>query len=522
MSENQSEIIDIRGLLRTYRSKWYVFAVSVLLCGIIGYLFTLRILPKYEVKASIQLNDSQTFGSMISGGLSGVSDLLGGNANGEDEVQVIASHSQLTEVARRLGLDRMRYRRLRPTVYQMMYKDYPIDIVPGSDIKVDTLSSQILCMVKVDDSGKAEVTMQAKGNELFSGSNLDLPAEMKTSYGTFSLVATDHFVAGESFKNRITINSYSQAAENLREYVNIGLAAKNSQIVEFQMFSDNTDYAIDVINTIIAAYINRTEETRLRENSAMAQFLQDRLDLITASLDKTETQIAQLQENRGIGSIAEFTTGIYERLAAAESAMTSAQVNYEMAALTLQMVRESAKDNSLIPLQGDSEEITRAITSYNNLVLRRQSVEQSAKADNSAIQRLDEQILALRANLIASLESLVRHTLEFKNEHEKIFKELMAQIDKLPKAEYDFRSIIRQRTIQEEIYVFLLQKQEETAMLLNNMDSRATIIDPAYALNEDQATSPMVIMIIAIFFGLMIPPVWFYFFKPKAKKAKQD
>lgn len=525
MSENQSEIIDLGAIFRRYLSKWPYFLISVIVCVLIGFLFTLRILPQYEVNARIRLEDQQGFSSMIAGGLSGVSELIGGgNTIGQDEVEIIMSHTVLSDVVRKLGLEKTHLKRLRPTVYSLMYRNYPVDVIPGNDIELDTLRTELMFVVNMKDSGKANVLLQGAGRELFSGDNLELPAEMKTDYGTFSLVTTDDYVPGEKFKNKILINSYGQAAENLREYLNVGLADKNSQIVELQMFSSNVKYGIDVINTIIDEYMKTIRGQKETENMAIAKFLNDRINAVREDLDRTEIEMTELREKNGISSQTALATEIAERLSETEKTMIYYQVSYEMAQLTLQMVRESAKDNSLIPLQGDNEAIAQLILSYNNCVMRRMSIEGSAKPDNVALHRLDEQILSLRENLINTLEASVKRAEELKNEYESRFDEIRIELESMPQAEYELYSVVRQRTIEEELFIFLLKKQEETAMLLSNVDSQATIIDRAYSPNEDFATSGLVVILISFFFGLVLPPVWFYirkFVSSDSDKSKE-
>ncbi|MBE6304482.1 MAG: hypothetical protein E7082_00975 [Bacteroidales bacterium] len=511
MSENKSDIIDLGAILRGYLSKWYYFVISVIVCVVIGFLFILRILPQYEVNARIRLDGEQGFSSMISGGLSGVTDLIGGgNANGEDEIEIMMSHTVLSDVVRRLGLEKTHLKRLRPTVYKLMYRDYPVDVIVGDDIQLDTLRTQLMFRVKVNKSGKANVALQGAGRELFSGSDLTFPAELKTDYGTFTVVTTDNFVPGVDFTNKIMLNSYGQAAENLREFINVGLADKNSQIVELQMFSSNVKYGIDVINAIIDEYLITTRGHQEAENKAIARFLDERINSVRENLDRTEIEMTSLREKNGLSSQTALTSEIAERLSETEKTMIYYQVNYEMAQLTLQMVRESAKDNSLIPLQGDNEAIAQLILSYNNCIMRRMSIESSAKPDNVAMQRLDEQILSLRKNLISTLETSVTRAEELKKEYENRFDKIRAELESMPKAEYELYSIMRQRTIEEELFIFLLKKQEETAMLLSNVDSQATIIDRAYSPNEDFSTSKLMVLLIAFCFGLVIPPVWFY------------
>lgn len=512
MSEKQqSEIINIGAILRQYLSKWYYFVASAAICVVLGFVFSLTILPSYEVKARIRLDGDSGFSSMISGGLSGVTDLIGGgNTDANDELQVVTSHTVLSNVVKELGLEKMYFKRLRPTVYAPIYGKQSVVLNVCDDIKLDTLRTTLQFSLNVNKLGLVDVLVEGAGREIFEANDLTLPAEFHTDYGTFTLAATDKFPMGQSFKNKILLNSYGQAAENLRQEINVGLANKNSQIVDFQMFTPNIKYGVDVVNTVIAEYFNAVKVQQEMRNMATARFLTERIGVVRENLDKTEIEMTSLKEKNGISSLTALSSELAERISETEKTMITYQVSYEMAELTLKMVRESAKDNSLIPVQGDNEAIAQLIQSYNNCVLRRMSVGGSAKPDNIALQRLDEQILSLRKNLISSVESAVQRAEELKNEYEGRYREILHELESMPKAEYDLYSIMRQRTIEEELFVFLLKKQEETAMLLSNIDSRATIIDKAYAPNENHATSTMIILVVSFLFGLVIPPVWFY------------
>lgn len=511
MNNNQSEIIDIKGLLGMCRRKWYYFVISALICGFFGFCFSLIIKPKYEVNASMQLQENNSFSSMISGGLSGVADIFGGNVDGEDEVQIVTSHTVLSQVIKELGINQQCRKRLRPLTYVLEYKNAPLEILPGNDMLVDTLRSQIMFRIKMHDNKHADIIAQAEGNTIFSASNKELPAVMTTDWGTFTLAPTENFDKVEAVKYRITLTSPSLAAVDLKELLSVGLAAKNSSIIEFQMFSANTEYAIDVVNAIMAKYILRSEKMRMEENNAMAQLLQQRIEQVSASLNEIEKEIATTGSTKNIANLAIGTNAVGERVAKAETSMQQSRITLEMAQLTLDMVKAAAADNNLIPLQGDNAIIAGQISSYNNAVLRRKQLEGSAKADNPALQRLDEQIASLRSNLIKSLELQLSQAAESNDKLTAIYNSVMAEMGEIPQFEYETRSVLRSRAIEEEIYIFLLKKQEETAMLMAKLDNNAIIIDPAYSTYEDMAMSKSLVIFIAIVFGLMLPPVWFYF-----------
>lgn len=512
MSNKQSDIIDIGGIMRRYLKKWHYFAISVVVCGVLGYLFTLTILPKYEIKASIQLNENSSVSAMISGGVSGVTDLLAGNVSGQDEIEIIMSHSVLSEAVHKLGLERMHYKRLRPTVYSMLYKDYPVDILPGDNINLDTLRTTITAKVEMKSSGKIELDMKTADEEIYSSDNLALPAEISTKYGKFNVVTTPHYTSGSTFRNKIIINSAGQVAEELRELLNVGLAAKNSQIINFLFYAENIDYGRDLVNSVIETYLKRAEDMRLRENNALDQLLSDRIALVSSQLAVAEDNVTANLEKSGFAylSLHGDKGSLMERIAVAEKDYTDRLIQYEMMKMMDEMVKASIKDNSLIPLQGSSEMVSQLISGYNNTLLRRTSMAQSAKPDNVALQRLDEQIDILQRNLMKTIETQVKRTQELMKEYEGIYNNMIAEVGTIPESIQNERTLTRERSILEQTYVFLLKKREETAMIRSQLDPQATIIDSAYALNEDKALSTLVIMTLAIFLGLMIPPVIFF------------
>ncbi|MBD5425473.1 MAG: hypothetical protein HDR45_04645 [Bacteroides sp.] len=507
MSENKSEFIDFSKLLKEYRKNWHWFVVSLVICGIIGGLATLLIKPKYQIRANIMLTEETAVSKFLGGGLSGLSQVFGGNSSAEDEVQIMTSHSVLRSVVNDLGLNISTYKRLAPMTYLLETKDFPLELTPDDKtINIDTLRKALRFAVKLSDKGTASVTVSTPKETLFSESGLKLPATIKTDYGRFTLAATAALNPESAGKYRIVVQSPDDAAEDLREKLNIDLASKHSQIIEMQMFTDNEAYAIDILNQLIKNYNIRSRKDQDIQNSRTAQLITDRLKAVRNELIDTEAQLAEYKEHKGLGMVEADAPAYYERMGEAEKALTIQQVQTEMARLTLQLARESEADNSLIPPMGENDGASSLINSYNSLVLRRATMEAASKADNIGLQRLDDQIRLVRKNLIASLESAVDASLKLEKQYRSIYENARGSVSSLPGVEQSFRKIARDQAIEEQIYVFLLQKQEETNVLFANLNPKAQIIDEAYSLNEDESISPVAVMLIALLMGLLIPP----------------
>lgn len=168
--------------------------------------------------------------------------------------------------------------------------------------------------------------------------------------------------------------------------------------------------------------------------------------------------------------------------------------------------------NALLPSNvGISDQgLNAAINNYNQLVLSSQDLSKSATSNNIMLENLNSNIEDLKKSIQSSLNIYQSNlqtqlrALESKN------KEFETRLSQLPQHEKGFRSIARQQQIVESIYLFLLQKREESEIkVAANVDS-FKIIDKAYSNPVPVAPRKFVILFIAIVLGVLIPLVLVY------------
>ena len=80
----------------------------------------------------------------------------------------------------------------------------------------------------------------------------------------------------------------------------------------------------------------------------------------------------------------------------------------------------------------------------------------------------------------------------------------------MPYQERIFRSIMRQQELKEQLYLFLLQRREETSMTLANSIPKGVIVDEAYSLVEPRGLKRKMLLLLGAFFGLCLAPAIIY------------
>lgn len=513
MSELKTDLIDLnfKSVLAECRKKWYWIATSVVVCLAFGIVGTLLIKPKYTAMATVGLVEENSMANFVGAGLSGLAQMFGGNSITDDEILILTSNTNLRRTVNDLGLSVSYYDHPMPLVNLRRISENPLSLTfDDSTINVDTLRQKLLFKVKVDKSHKADIkVLTGVGDKLFNKNDMPLPAKITTSYGTFILAATEYLKKNEPTTMRIVVASPVIAANELQEQIIVETATRASQILNISMTSDNEQYAIDVLNTTINNYAKDAIDFKKNHYGATAKFIDERINALRLNLNNIESSIRNYKKGEGLGMLEADGQVIYERMAEAEKALTEQEVLTEMAQIILQLARESAKDNSLIPPVTSNENIASLVESYNTMIMRRMTMSSSAKTDNLSLARIDEQINLLRGNIIAALESSVKSSKEIEDQLRKTYNRAKGMIKGIPSYEFELRQVERDREIEEQIYVFLLQKQEETNVFFNNSTPNIRIIDYAYSLSEDESVSPAFIIIFALLVGFMIPPMWF-------------
>ena len=509
--DNQSEIIDIPGLLQEYASKWYLFVICIVACVGLTYIYTKVRQPQYSVRANILISqdDEKNSAGGLMANFGDLGSVFGTKGQVDDEVFVVSSHSVLQQTAKDLNLNKKHYVKTDLLTKLFKYTDFPVDVYTAPGV-ADTLMTSIKFRIKVDDEGHIKVTARHRGDKIAEVESDTGPVAVSTPFGKFYADKTKYFKPGESLKSDVIFSGYGVVAEDLDEDVTINVANKKANVITLSVTSPSTEYAKDLLNTIIANYNARGIKERNLKSQKTAEFIDSRLALLTGELESTEKDIEKFKKEQGMTDAYADVTYTLTKKSAIEQELVKAQAETEVLNMLQEFIADPANAHSLMPSTTATADAQDAITAYNTVVLQRMDLARNAKANNIPLKKIDEQLAAMRANLNTSLEKARQSSATSARHLESQINNSNSRLGQMPYQERVYHSILRQQTLKEELYIFLLQRREETSMTLANSVPKGIIVDEAYSRSEPLGMKKSIMLLLAFFVGLCLAPVIIY------------
>lgn len=507
-SKKNSEFIDIKGLFNQYKRNWYWFAISVFLCCLIGYVYAKKHPRENIAKSSILVTQDDSTVNMMNG----LGGLFGADPYVQDEIFVIKSHSILKSVVKELGLNKIHTVKTGLLTSRFEYPEYPVDVVFDSEI-ADTLSTMLNFTVSVDKNGEnADIKLIIKDKKVADFDDVKLPYTIKTGFGDFTVTKTKAYPKEkESLKTWINVFGYDGAAEALNLEVLADIASKKSNVIDLSIKSTNSRYICDVLNSIMAVYNRRGIEERNQRALKTAEFIEERLMLIGAALNDAESEIETYKEGNRLVDVQAEAALNSQLKTKYESQLVDLQTREEILKMTRDFLTSDANKFELLPVVSlDGVERDHSIESYNQLILRRMNMLVGAKENNRYLMELDKQINAMRANILVATQQALETNRIAINEARGQANMAVSKLGNIPTQERQYIGLKRQQEVKQQLYLFLLQRSEETAMLIANAIPKGQIIDPAFILSEPIGAGTKTILAVAFIVGLFIVVVVLY------------
>jgi uncharacterized protein involved in exopolysaccharide biosynthesis len=517
--ENKTEKEQIIAFLLMCLKNWYYFAISMAICVILGIIYLKVVKPVWEVSAKVSLTEDD---SLVGKGISQSQSLMsafgmgGGRQNVEDESNKMASHGYIKKVVKNLDLNKVYVlsKNLGMTKKQL-YDKSPV-VISSAPVLSDTLTGFVEFIIDVKGES-ATVKLKLNKKTIGKYEIKALPSTIDTQIGQFTLSKSAYFDEHKKpCKIKVLFTNYDYMAQLYMAILDIDFEKKNSNIINLILNHENTVLAKRLLNEIVAVYNANWQEDKNILSEKTTNFIDERLELVKNDLDVVDREIQSFKGENNLTDIEADVTYYFTMNAELQAKIIEAKTQLELVDIIFDFVKEENRKFTPVPYSAIilDPALVEVVSNYNEILMKRNEWHKNSNTITSAIQGTDEQIEAQRQNLLQSLENIKKGMKISLNELSKKEKEIDSKINNLPYVEREFVILKREQTIQQTIYLFLVEKREETVIKAVSLLPKLKIIDDPYTAIIPVSPSPKKVALLILFFGGFAIPLSIIYFIP--------
>ena len=430
--EKEESSFNFRELYTMLILNWQWFAISLVACLIVAFIYLRYASPVYQVSSKMLIKDDTNARRRSTDMLANMQDLgsdmlanmqdlgfISNSAGIENEVEVLQSHILAREAVKNLKIY---------TTYKLdgifkddlIYKDQPVSV----DLDPEHLSWFDEEFLNVVHSIRLTVKKNAEGyvvkGTLYNGSSnagdfehafKSLPASVKTDFGTltFTLNATAKKEAVEEFlKGRDLIVTIVPPVATAAKYVkNLSVAptSKLTSIAELTLQDNNVRRAIDYLDALVAAYNGQANADKNEIALKTEEFINGRLEKIDAELGTTEGALESYKKRNRVTELSLDASQTVAQASQYSSKLSEANSQIQLIDYLREFVDNPSNKYDIIPSNvGLTDQASVAlIAQFNQNVLDRNRLLKSVSEQAPQVQTLTSTLDEIRTSIRTAL-----------------------------------------------------------------------------------------------------------------------
>ncbi|UII79898.1 polysaccharide biosynthesis tyrosine autokinase [Flagellimonas sp. CMM7] len=500
-SENETSL-DLKNLIGNYLRYWKWFALCLIIALALAYVHLRYSIPEYSASAKIQMIEDKNSNSELSI-FKDLNVFSGSKTKIEDEIEILNSRANFIQVIKDLGIN------IRYTVQgnikdnEIYGETYPFNInFLATDSIIHKSKYRFFVELNTESSfGFSEEENQPTKPQSFGSA-------VNTQVGDIILIPNSEKIKRFMGKKiRIEINPINDVAQGYRKKMKIAPASEFSNIINITLTDPIQQKAIDIINRLILINNNNSITDKKEVADRTSKFINDRISKIYTNLSDVDDSAESFKTSKGIADLGSQSSVNFNLSAAGEQELEEASIQLDIAS-SMQNLISSQEEYDLIPanIGLSNQGVSDAAVRYNELVAQRNRLLASSNEKNPVIVKLDQQLESLKRGMQTSLNNVTNNLNLKVNSLGKQLSQINSRIYAVPSNERALRDITRKQQTTESLYLYLLQKREESQIAFASAESKSKVVDSAHSTNRFPVSpKPKIVYLGAFLLGLLIP-----------------
>jgi capsular exopolysaccharide synthesis family protein len=428
----------------------------------------------------------------------GVSIFGTNKVNLENQIENIKSSRIIGKVVDSLNLTTEVYSVGRVKSYEL-WDNLPFDVIWS--LEKDSLKNK-LASFEIEITKRGYKLNDGEKEYPFDKTNFDfnIPFKLRLKSNT-SLEKIEGRLYAIYLKDRKKIS------KSISRKLSIDYVGNQSDILKIGLTGYNAEKITSIVNTLMVVFNNDGVKDRQFVHQKTVDFVDKRFEYLYDELDSIEQSKANYKKFNEVVNVDNDASILMQRTYQSKSDLDKANTQLTLSKLMLLSLNKSKGLELLPPNVGfENQEINGLIESYNQQVFKYNKLVQSGGGEsNPMVKETLNQATQLKHNVKSSIIGYQKVLEINKMELEKINSDEKSEYGSVPNKEKNIRSIERQQTIKENLYVLLLQKREEALVNLAITNPCIKVVE--YSSFSDSPIFPdrKTFFGMALLMGLFIP-----------------
>jgi capsular exopolysaccharide synthesis family protein len=493
---------DSKSLFLQIIRKWPIIILTIALGYFGANLYLKYTTPNFSALMKLLVKDTRYSSGMTESTIFADLGILNTSRNLDNEIQILKTNYLMEEVVKKLNLQYSYYTEGRLKTNEL-YEESPVLVAAWTP--VDSFFTRSMEFeLRLLEGGKFKLF---HNNKIFDG---DYGKAINLGFGqvTFSNNVQRNkrnFFQGERLMVRISpINT---TAARLSRNLKVSVDVKSRSTVLELSFTDPIQMrASRILQELVNVYNYSEISDKNRIYEYTLRFIDERLEKLGTDLKVVEGNVASFKSLNGAVNLEGEGNILLDESFSSERGMNDIDAKIEIATYIRDKIMMNPNKFEILPTSDalETPSLFGLLNTFNSLILEREKLISTVGSKNPNIDLIDKQLNNLRKNIIENINQAERDLKTRRNVFASREKVINSKIQVIPEKEKQLIEIERQQIIKQQLYLYLLQKREETALSLNVTVANNRVIEPV--MMQGQVTpKPTQVKLMGISLGLLLP-----------------
>jgi capsular exopolysaccharide synthesis family protein len=445
--------------------------------------------PLYQAEARIQIKDENK-GTEDAKALESL-DKLSSKKIIDNEVEVLRSNTIIHEVVKNLGLYAPVFKEGRFSS-PLAYTSSPVSILANN-------------LVGLRKTEKVPFSV-TRSDIIINKRSYPLNSWVNTPYGKLKFVPNAHLAnRPDDEKFFFSLLPPKSVTASIASRLKIEAANKQASIVNISYKDEVPIRGEHVVNELIKVYNSSilNEKNTLARNTS--DFIDKRLAQVGEELLSIERTLENYRSNQNAIDVGTQGKLYLENVSANDQKVS--EINMQLSVLNQveNYVRSKDLSSGIVPstVGVNDPGLSQMVKNIYELQMESESLKKTTGENNPVIVSYRDQIQKIRPQIIENVQNQRRSLLASKNNLTSTNSTYSSALQAIPATERNLVDIKRNQSIKNDIYVFLLQKREETALSYVSNVGGSKIVDTAQASESPVSPNKKMIYLAALLLALL-------------------